>query len=141
MKPVPLSFLICEKILRDIINPNKLTFVGVFSGFTTRTLPFPCPPMFLAVQYGMGQGDCIHHFEIHGTGEQALFKSPDHSFFLDNRTVSHTDIAGVEGIFFNHPGQYWVKSFLNGELRSEIPLNINYQPPDFSRMSGEENPN
>lgn len=134
----PLAFLICDKVLRDIMNPNKLSFIGVFSGFTTRTLPFACPPMFLVIQYGLGQGECTHHFEIHHSGGQILFKSPDHKFFLDNRTVSHTDIAGVEGIFFSHPGLYWVRSFLGGEMKAEIPLNINYHPPDFPQATKEE---
>jgi hypothetical protein len=138
MDAKPLAFFVCEKILRDIMNPNKLSFIGVFSGFTTRALPFVCPPMFIAIQYGLGQGECNHHFEIQHSSGQILFKSPIHSFFLDNRTVSHTDIAGVEGIFFPHPGQYWVKSYLEGELMAEVPLNITYQPPDFTRTGDEE---
>jgi len=127
----PLAIIVCEKVLRDILNPNKLSFIGVFSGFTARTLPFLCPPMFLAAQYGLGQGNFAHHFEIQHSSGQVVFKSPDHTFFLDNRTVSHTDIAGVEGVMFNHPGQYWIRSILNDEMAGEIPLNITYQPPEF----------
>lgn len=133
-----LSFIICEKILRDIINPNKLSFIGVFGGFTTRILPFPCPPMFLAVQYGLGQGECRHHFEIQDSSGQVLFKSPDKDFFLDNRTASHTDIAGVEGILFTHPGLFWAKSFLNGEIKSQIPIQITYQPHELIQTVQED---
>jgi len=134
----PLSLLMCEKVLRDLINPNKLSFIGVFGGFTASVLPFSCPPIFLTVQYGLGQEECTHHFEIHNSSGQVLFCSPDHTFFLDNRTVSHTDIAGVEGIYFAHPGQYWIKSILNGEVRAEIPLNIKYKPPEVPRTTEEE---
>ena len=133
-----LSLLMCEKILRDIINPNKLSFIGVFSGFTARALPFVCPPIYLAVQYGLGQGSFKHRFEIQNSSGQILFRSPDHSFFLDNRTMSHADIAGVEGIFFSHPGQYWIRSFINDELGGEIPLNISYKPLEVSQGNEEE---
>ena len=138
MKPKALALIMCDKVLRDIINPNRLSFVGVFTGFTARALPFVCPPIFLTVQYGLGQGMFNHHFEIQNSSGQVVFRSPDHSFFLDNRTMSHNDIAGVEGIFFSHPGQYWVRSFLDGEVQAEIPLNITYKPMEVSKTPEEE---
>lgn len=126
----------CERVLSDVIVPNKLSYINVITGFNSDGFPFFTPPMFIVAQYGLGQGEFRHHFEIQDSEGEILFRSPARDFFLDNRTAVHSDIAGVEGLKIIRHGIYWVKSFIGSEIKTEIPFNINYLPSKTGKPDG-----
>ena len=134
MEPRLLGLFICELVLRELTDDNKLSFVNVFSGYNTIQLPFVCPRMFMVSRYGGGQGEYRHHFEIRDNADQVMQKSPEAKFFLENRTSEHVNIHSVEGLIFPHPGFYWIVSLINGREFERISLSINYITPQPVQM-------
>ena len=139
--PANLILLICDKVLVYVYNPSLHTYVNVFDTFNAPQLPFFNPPMVIVGSYGLAQGEFRHYFEIQDKTGEVLVRSKETKFFLDNRTAHHNEHAMIIGVKFDHPGVYWVKSFIDGEEMAKLPLIVNYKPPQVKRQQNDEETN
>ena len=125
--PVVRHLLVCEDLIRDPTNPQRVTLVNLIGHIRSPFQPpFPyrreelC--VFVQLTEGRGVGDVWIAVEQADT-ERTILRNPTHRVSFSPNPV---EVAGlsfrIRKWTFPSPGLYWVQFWYNGTMLAREPI-------------------
>lgn len=123
-------------VLADYANVSqdgKLNIMGIFQEVNPPVLPFALPQMYLVVAFEAGAAEFdttkdIRFALLDSDGNEMLALAGQATVPRPDRPGSRAyinQVIGLNGITFDHPGDYGFSILVAGETRETVELHIN----------------
>ncbi len=131
-KPVLLSILVCDLVLRDEMT-QKLSLIGLFNRISSAEFPCRHPQIHVFLSLTDGHGTCPAELRlVHRRTESVLAALEGEVQFPSPNAVVEMSFD-VHGMMFPEPGHYSFDFFCSGELIGSRPFEVTQLPPPSER--------
>jgi hypothetical protein len=127
MRPTVRSLLVCESILQDKLNPNRVSLIHLINSIRPSSVPsYPVRHPQLSVFAHLTECRGTAHCRIvvrDGDTDQPVFGSSERNLNFPNAPLILNGIRfRLLDCPFPHPGLYWVQLWYDTDMLAQTPL-------------------
>jgi hypothetical protein len=120
-----LSFtILCDDVRQEA--GGKISIMGLFENIYATKFPAVHPRIAIVNEWVDGKGDFDLKLKILSPDRKVVVRETSSRIKLNDVHYRHRDISIHLNIELKVPGNYWIESFLDGELINSIPLKVSH---------------